>query len=87
MTEWALRFIRESQAQPFFLYAAYTIPHYANRSEDRSQFPVVSDTPYGNRDWTQAEKNYAAMITLLDTDPIGKMYQGKPIWRPTWSYD
>ncbi|MHC4629038.1 MAG: arylsulfatase [Planctomycetota bacterium] len=72
MTEWALRFMRESQAQPFFLYAAYTIPHYANNAEDQTQFPVVSDAPYGDQDWTGAEKNYAAMITLLDAD-VGRI--------------
>ena len=72
VAEWALRFIRESQAQPFFLYAAYTIPHYANSAEDRTQFPVVSDAPYGDQDWTGADKNYAAMITLLDTD-VGRI--------------
>ncbi|MHC4143482.1 MAG: arylsulfatase [Planctomycetota bacterium] len=74
MTEWALRFIRESQTQPFFLYAAYTVPHFANSAEDRTQFPVISDAPYGDRNWTQAEKNYAAMVTLLDTD-VGRIVE------------
>jgi len=72
MTDWALRFIRESQTQPFFFYAAYTIPHYANSAEDPTQFPVPSDAPYEGRDWTQAEKNYAAMISLLDSD-VGRI--------------
>jgi arylsulfatase A-like enzyme len=72
MTEWALQFIRESQAQPFFLYAAYTIPHYANSAEDQTQFPVPSDAPYADRSWTQAEKNCAAMISLLDAD-VGRI--------------
>ncbi len=74
MTEWALRFIRESQTRPFFLYAAYTLPHFANRAEDPTQFPVPSDAPYEDRDWTQAEKNYAAMISRLDAD-VGRIIE------------
>jgi arylsulfatase A-like enzyme len=35
---------------------------------------VVSDAPYGDRDWTQVEKNYAAMITPLDTD-VGRIVE------------
>ena len=74
MTEWALRFMRESPSQPFFLYAAYTIPHYANSAEDPTQFPVPSDTPYEDREWTQAEKKYAAMITRFDSD-VGRLVE------------
>lgn len=72
MTDWALDFIRESKEQPFFLYAAYTVPHFSNEAEDPTQFPVPSDAPYGDKPWTQAEKNYAAMITLLDRD-VGRI--------------
>lgn len=72
MTNWALQFIGQSHAEPFFLYCAYTIPHYASSAEDETQFPVPSDVPYQDRPWTQAEKNYAAMITRFDRD-VGRM--------------
>lgn len=77
--EAALKYIRQSQeksntaqpnaaqpnaARPFFLYLPYTIPH--------GKFEVPSDAPYTDENWSQTEKNYAAMITRLDSD-MGRM--------------
>jgi arylsulfatase A-like enzyme len=72
LTERALRFIQESKDQPFFFYAAYTIPHISHESESPTKFAVPSDDPYSNRDWDQKAKNYAAMITRLDGD-VGRI--------------
>ena len=54
----ALKFIREHRDEPFFLYAAFTLPH--------GRFEVPNDEPYGSRDWPQPEKNFASMVTRLD---------------------
>lgn len=64
MTREALAFIERSKDKPFYLYVAYTIPH--------AKLEVPSDQPYSNESWTQEQKNYAAMITRMDTD-IGKL--------------
>ncbi|MEM9480220.1 MAG: arylsulfatase [Verrucomicrobiota bacterium] len=74
MTERALEFIEESKAVPFFLYAAYTLPHFSSKSEDETLFAIPSDKPYSDRPWTQSEKNYAAMITGLDRD-VGRIVE------------
>jgi arylsulfatase A-like enzyme len=58
ITERALRFIREHREGPFFLYAAFTLPH--------GRFEVPDDKPYTGRDWPQSEKNFASMVTRLD---------------------
>lgn len=74
MTNRALKFISESagQGDPFFLYAAYTIPHWSSREEDPTRFPVPSDEPYTHADWSQTHKNYASMVSRLDRD-VGRI--------------
>ena len=59
-TGFALDFIRSNRDTPFFLYAAYTIPH--------GRYEIASDAPYGDKPWPQDVKNYAAMVTRLDRD-------------------
>ena len=54
----ALRFIHEHRDRPFFLYAAFTLPH--------GRFEVPNDEPYSGNDWPQPEKNFASMVTRLD---------------------
>ena len=63
-TNFALDFITENQDGPFFLYAAYTIPH--------GRYEIESDDPYSDRPWPSDVKNYAAMVTRLDSD-VGKI--------------
>lgn len=72
-TDRALRFIGENNDGPFFLYLAYTLPHWSDYplNSDESQI-VPSDAPYADRDWPQVEKNYAAMVTMLDRD-VGRL--------------
>ena len=72
MTERALEFISESRDQPFFFYAAYTLPHFSAASEDETKLAIPSDAPYSDKPWNQKEKNYAAMVTLLDRD-VGRI--------------
>ncbi len=79
MTEEALQFIRESKDGPFFLYAAYPLPHVAlqvpedSLEEYRGKFP---ETPYrGQKAYLPhiaPRAAYAAMITRLDRD-VGRI--------------
>ncbi len=72
-TERALKFIDQSKAAPFFLYVAYTIPHYSDYPKDSNESLMVpSDAPYSDRDWPVIEKKYAAMITRMDRD-VGRL--------------
>jgi len=68
LTERTLDFIRQSKDNPFFFYAAYTVPHFSSRHEDKTRLPVPSDSPYSDKPWNQQAKNYAAMVTRLDRD-------------------
>lgn len=74
LTERALKFIREAKGseRPFFLYAAYTLPHFSSRDEDKDGLAVPTTEPYSTRDWDERSKKYAAMIHRLDRD-IGRI--------------
>ncbi len=79
----ALQFIRDHQAQPFFLYLPFTIPHVALQvpedsvKEYEGQFP---DTPYkgspangsGYLPNRTPHAAYAGMITRMDRD-VGRI--------------
>lgn len=72
-TEKALNFIEKNREHPFFLYSAYTIPHFSDYPvESDDHFQVPSDEPYSGKEWPQSAKNYAAMITRMDKD-VGKL--------------
>jgi arylsulfatase A-like enzyme len=72
-TQKALAFIEENKQHPFFLYLPYTIPHFSDYpSGSPDHYIVPSDDPYTARDWSQTSKNYAAMITRLDSD-VGRI--------------
>ncbi|RMF71490.1 MAG: hypothetical protein D6744_17920 [Planctomycetota bacterium] len=67
-TEEALEFIERNATGPFFLYLAYTAPHFDGGGE-----VVVPDLgAYADRDWTDAVKARAARITRLDRD-VGRI--------------
>jgi arylsulfatase A-like enzyme len=72
MAERALAFIREAQNQPFFLYAAFTLPHFSADEEDPDRFAVPSTAPYTNTNWSEKAKKYAAMVHRLD-GTVGRM--------------
>lgn len=69
-TDEALRFIETNKDSSFFLYLAYTIPHANNEGIPMGQIGMeVPDLGiYKNKDWPEAQKAHAAMITYLDTD-------------------
>lgn len=74
LTRACLRFIENHQSRPFFLYAAFTIPHVNNElgRESGNGYEVPNDEPYTGRPWPQAEKNFASMIHRLD-DSVGQI--------------
>ena len=69
-TNEALQFIEANKDSSFFLYLAYTIPHANNEGIRMGQIGMeVPDLGiYKNKDWPEAQKAHAAMITLLDRD-------------------
>jgi arylsulfatase A-like enzyme len=62
----AQKWMRFHHRSPFFLYLPVTIPH-ANNEEKPNGQQVPSDEPYSKEEWPQTEKNFAAMITRLDS--------------------
>jgi arylsulfatase A-like enzyme len=74
-TEKALSFIEQHREDPFFLYLAYTIPHFSDHPDSSPErYIVPSDEPYSKKDWPQMAKNYAAMITRMDRD-VGRIME------------
>ena len=55
-----LRWIDENSDGPFFLFYAITLPH--------GKFEIDDQGIYKNKPWTEQEKNYAAMVTRIDSD-------------------
>jgi len=60
----AMDFIRTNKDKPFFLYLPYTLPH--------GKYVIPDNAPYTDKNWSEIEKNYAAMISLADRD-VGRM--------------
>lgn len=74
MTEAALRFVESNQHNPFLLHIHWTIPH-ANNEAGRvlgDGMEVPDYGPYTDKDWPNAEKGFAAMITRMDGD-VGRL--------------
>lgn len=63
-TGFAIDFIRRHREGPFFLYLPYTIPH--------AELEVPGQEPYADRDWPEAAKTFAAMVTRMDGD-VGRI--------------
>lgn len=73
MTDKALDFIRKSsEGEPFFLYVAWTLPHFSSRDEDQHGLAVPSTEPYSDRDWDERSSKYAAMVHMIDRD-VGRI--------------
>ncbi len=68
-TKRALKFIEENRNDPFFLYFSVIIPHDNGEAPEGKRYSdIPSFEPYDDKDWTESEKGYAAMITYLDKD-------------------
>jgi arylsulfatase A-like enzyme len=59
MAREALYFIERNQYRPFFLYFTPTIPH--------AKFEAPELGPYATESWPDDAKNYAAMVTRMDS--------------------
>ena len=60
-----LRWVRENYKQPFFLFYAATIPH--------GRFEIDDQGIYKDKPWPEVAKNYAAMVSRLDSD-VGRLF-------------
>lgn len=60
----SLRWVREHRNGPFFLFYAITLPH--------GDFEIDDQGIYKDRPWSEQEKNYAGMVTRLDSD-VGRL--------------
>jgi arylsulfatase A-like enzyme len=73
LTERSLNFIRNADSgSPFFLYVAYTVPHFSSRDEDKDGFAVPTTDPFADRNWDERSKKYASMVHMLDRD-VGRI--------------
>jgi arylsulfatase A-like enzyme len=74
MTDAALEFIRRHQREPFLLHMHWTIPHANNEggrvSGDGMEVPSYG--AYGDKEWPNPEKGFAAMVTRMDRD-VGRL--------------
>lgn len=69
----ALQFVDRNKNKPFFLYLSLTIPHANN--EARAKGMEVPDFGiYKDKNWPEAQKGHAAMITRMDRD-IGRLVE------------
>lgn len=69
ITQDALRFIRESKDDPFFLYYALNIPHANNEGGRYDRGMEVPDQgEFSDKPWPLAEKGFATMIKRIDDD-------------------
>jgi arylsulfatase A-like enzyme len=59
-----LKWVRSQKDKPFFLFYSITLPHGTFQIDDQG---IYKDKP-----WTVQEKNYAAMVTRLDSD-VGRL--------------
>ena len=59
-----LGWVRAQKDKPFFLFYAITLPH--------GTFQIDDQGPYKDKPWSEQEKNYAAMVTRLDSD-VGRL--------------
>ena len=72
----ALTFVEENQQDRFFLCLTLTIPHANNEAGKQgmevSQVNTSSYEQYADKDWPEAQKKGAAMISHLDSD-VGRL--------------
>lgn len=55
-----LKWVDKHARNPFFLFYAITLPH--------GRFEIDDQGIYADKPWTTTEKNYAAMVTRIDSD-------------------
>jgi arylsulfatase A-like enzyme len=63
--DFALDFLHRHYEEPLFLYLPFTLPH--------PNYEIPSTDPYADREWSDEEKTYAAMVSRLDRD-VGRVF-------------
>jgi arylsulfatase A-like enzyme len=71
IAEEALRFVERNKEHPFFLYLAFTTPHANNEAKDKGM-EVPELGRYQDKNWPEAQKGHAAMISRMDQD-VGRL--------------
>ena len=66
MTEKAIQFIEQNRNQPFFVYAAFNLPHYPEQ-------PDSAFIPFSSK-LSEPRKSYATVVSTVD-DKIGQIIQ------------
>jgi arylsulfatase A len=61
-----LKWVDDQAENPFFLFYAMTLPH--------GRYEINDQGIYADKPWSEKEKNYAAMVTRIDSD-IGKLVE------------
>jgi arylsulfatase A-like enzyme len=59
-----IKWLKVNADKPFMMFYAITLPH--------GRFEIDDQASYKNKAWTEKEKNYAAMVTRVDSD-MGEM--------------
>ena len=76
MTDAAFRFIEQQKDKPFLLHMHWTIPHANNEggrvNGDGMEIPEYGK--YGEMDWPNPEKGFAARVTRMDRD-MGRLFE------------
>lgn len=67
-------FIKREKNNPFFLYYATILPHANNELNRKTGngMEIPTNAPYDKENWTLQQKNYAAMVSLID-EQVGKV--------------
>jgi arylsulfatase A-like enzyme len=74
LIEESLKFIEENRDNAFFLSLPFTIPHDNGEQLKGMRFEVPSQGIYADKPWTEEQKDYAAMISYLDSG-IGEIVE------------
>jgi arylsulfatase A-like enzyme len=61
-----LKWVGQHAEDPFFLFYAITLPH--------GRFEIDNQGIYADKPWTETEKNYAAMVSRIDSD-VGSLVE------------
>jgi arylsulfatase A len=64
ITQETVKWITQQKDKPFFLFFAITLPH--------GKYEIDDQGVYRDKPWTTLQKNYAAMVTRLDSD-VGRV--------------
>ncbi|MCA8987354.1 MAG: arylsulfatase [Planctomycetaceae bacterium] len=61
-----VRWISDHAEEPFFLFYSVTLPH--------GRYEIDDQGIYADKPWTETQKNYAAMVSRLDSD-VGRILE------------